>query len=482
MKTEEIKFSTEMRLRALHPLVDGDGSCILIYDLEGTSIIEVPEEFKFRIVPALESLDLEKSLAEWLVEEGLLTSERRVSWAQETRPAVPQVTDISLDMSGACNMGCTYCFENDIKSRIGRMSNETAMVTLDFVFRKTKGTRHIALHFGSGEPLMRFDLLQKIVSEASERARKSSQQITFELTTNATLVTQEIACFLRDHPFNVRVSCDGPAHVHNRFRPLSGGHSSYPAVERGMKLLLEYLPDRVTVNSVISGGTRLSELWTWAKEMGVRHYHVIKVGAYADRDINLREAELRDFRTDVQAVCDDMFSDLEAKRMPIDYQPITKIVRRLMIPQPVTRFCGVAGSYLGVASNGKVYPCFRHLGLKQYELGDVRHDVDDEKRQHFLGHEAANVDSRPICPECWARYLCGGGCYADSTVYGPDKLKPQIQHCPFWRTEIELAIRFYNRLLRADPMYCFRLFGDEPDAILDSLDGEPVFLRRKNCF
>jgi uncharacterized protein len=215
--------------------------------------------------------------------------------------------------------------------------------------------------------------------------------------------------------------------------------------------------------------------------MQLRHYHVIKVGAYAEHDLNLREVELRDFRDDLSGICDDMLTSLRTGHVPLDYQPITKIVRRLMVPEPITRFCGVAGSYLGVASNGKVYPCFRHLGLRQYDLGDVWQGVDDAKRQQFLGKEAADVDSRPICEECWARYLCGGGCYADSTVYGPDKLRPQVQHCPFWRTEIELAIRFYKRLLDEDPLYCLRLFGDDPDAFLDSVEDEPGFLQRKNC-
>lgn len=482
MTTNSISLPKELRLRSLHPLIEiDDGSCPLLYDLERTFIIEVPVEFRFRINPAFKTGDLDEALVEWLMHEDLLTSEKPRDWAQGTQPDIPQLTDVSLDMSGACNLGCVYCFENDIDSRVGPMLDETAMASLDFVFKKTEGAPRIALHFGSGEPLMRFDLLERIVAEANRRAEASGQEISYELTTNATLVTQEIAKFLCDHPFNVRVSCDGPSHLHNKFRPFHRGQNSYFAVEKGLRWLLEYLPERLTVNSVLSGGTRLSELWAWAKELRLRHYHVIKVGAYADSDINIREIELRDFRTDLELVCDDMVADLEVGRIPIDYQPVTKVVRRLMLPEPITRFCGVAGSYLGVASNGKVYPCFRHLGLKQYDLGNIWHGVDNEKRQHFLGHEAADVDSRPVCEECWARYLCGGGCYADSTVYGSDKLKPQVQHCPFWRTEIEMAIRFYDRLRRTNPIYCLSLFGDDADAILDSMDKKPSFLQRKNC-
>lgn len=55
-------------------------------------------------------------------------------------------------------MGCTYCFEGDIKSRTGPMSLETAAASLDFVFSATQNAARIARHFGSGEPLMRIDL------------------------------------------------------------------------------------------------------------------------------------------------------------------------------------------------------------------------------------------------------------------------------------------------------------------------------------
>ena len=471
------------RLRDLHVVRDSDGLCSLIYDLERTFVIEVPESLRTAVGAAL-GLGLETSaeLLDWLTDEDLLTSEPYRSRAQGTRPKVPQLTDISLDMSGSCNMGCVYCFEDDIGSRIGPMSEETAIASLDFAFAKAAESDHVALHFGSGEPLIRFDLLRSIVAHASRRAATLGKTVSYDLTTNATLVTDEIARFLRDHPFAVRVSCDGPARLHDRFRPMRGGRPSYSAVQRGLGFLLRDLPDRVTVNSVLCGGTRLHELWFWAKEIGLRHFHVIKVGTYESRDISLQEAELNDFRTDLEAICAEMFDELERGRRPIDFQPITKIVRRLMIPEPITRFCGVAGSYLGVASNGNVYPCFRHLGVDRHKLGDIWNGVDDEKRQAFLGAEAADVDSRPVCRDCWARYLCGGGCYADSVVYGPDRLKPQEQHCPFWRTEIEVAMSFFDRLRVSDPANCLRLFGDDPDYLLsDESAGGLEFLRRRNC-
>ena len=79
-----------LRLRALHPLIEGDGSCSLIYDLERAAVVEVPEDLQFHIAPALETGDLDEALLGWLVNEDLLTSEGGAGWsvaAGAVRPA-----------------------------------------------------------------------------------------------------------------------------------------------------------------------------------------------------------------------------------------------------------------------------------------------------------------------------------------------------------------------------------------------------------
>jgi uncharacterized protein len=469
------------RLRELHPLADSEGVCASLYDLERTFVIEVPNELRLPLTADLRSQLFSPVVAHWLVSEDLLTVDARRPWTDPQIAEPPIVSDISLDMSGACNMGCHYCFENDIDSRLGPMSRGTAEASVAFAFRKADRSPHVTLHFGSGEPLMRFALLQSIVDQAETLAAELGKSIAFELTTNGTLVTDEIAEFVSAHPFNVRVSCDGPAEIHNRVRPMINGRDSYEGVERGLRRLLRAIPDRLTVNTVISGRTRLREVWDWARGLGIRHYHVIKVGAYRSSELDLRKEEIDHFRFDLKHVISEIRADLYAGRIPMDYQPITKVVRRLMIPQPITRFCGVGGSYLGVATNGKVYPCFRHIGVKEYELGSVLDDVNDEKRMAFRRKEAADVDSRDICRECWARYLCGGGCYADSVVYGPNKYQPQVQHCPFWLAEITAAIELFSELKSNRPGDCLALFGDNVETLFSSEEGELRFERRMNC-
>lgn len=359
------------RVRNLHLLRDPDGSCRAVYDLERTLVLDVPPQLRACFSTQRAALEANPELRDWLRSEDLLTVDAPVVQARTPARALPAVTDVSLDLSGACNMSCGYCFEHDIHSRTGPMHERTALASLDFAFENAAKSGRLTLHFGSGEPLLQFDMLQRIVAEAERRAARTGVQLGWEITTNATLVTNEIASFLTEHAFNVRVSCDGPPAIHDEFRAMKSGEPSYDQVVAGLRRLLDHLPDRLTVNSVLTRRTRLATLWRWATELGVRHYHVIKVGAYADRDLNLQLEELRNFESDLAAICAEMRATLRSGAVPIDYQPITKVVRRLMIPQPITRFCGVAGSYLGVAASGDVYPCFRHLGLRDCHLGDV---------------------------------------------------------------------------------------------------------------
>jgi sulfatase maturation enzyme AslB (radical SAM superfamily) len=154
---------SHLRYRDVYPLQSHFSGRSILYDLERTFVYRIPYAFGSQLKSWPPAGDLAVEAQQWLIETGLITDSKKPNWAEGCSDDNPAVTDISLDLSGACNMGCQYCFENPINSRIGKMSDN--------------------------------------------------------LTTNATLVTSNIARFLARHHFNVRVSFDGPKEIHNRFRP-----------------------------------------------------------------------------------------------------------------------------------------------------------------------------------------------------------------------------------------------------------------------
>jgi uncharacterized protein len=433
----------------------------LTYDVERTFVLDAPSG-----IAPLGAAASSAELDDWLRAEGVLT---RAAPAPRVRGArVPSLTDVSLDIAGACNMACVYCFEAALGSRKGPMNRATRDAALAFAFAMAPGP--LTLHFGSGEPLLDAGAFCATVEAAEARAREAGKALRLELTTNGTCITPDLAEFLRAHDVVVRVSCDGPPAVHDAFRPLAGGRPSYRDVERGLRLLLALFPERVVVNSVLSHPTRLVELWTWARSIGIHHLHVIKVGTRESAPAALRREDLAVYRSDLARIAEDIFADVASGRAAIDFQPFTKVIRRLVLPEPALRFCGAGATYVGVASDGGVYPCIRHLGVETYAFGSVTVGIDDRARAAFLTGPAADVDVRDGCRRCWARYLCGGGCYADSTIYRDGNTSPPLEYCGFWRAEIEEAIALYADLRRHDPAACLRVLGTEPDRLLDDLD------------
>ena len=75
------------RLRAIHPLLEEDGVCTLIYDLERAAVFEVPSELQLYIGAILERGDLDEAVLSWLVREDLLTSESQGGWSERSSAA-----------------------------------------------------------------------------------------------------------------------------------------------------------------------------------------------------------------------------------------------------------------------------------------------------------------------------------------------------------------------------------------------------------
>jgi hypothetical protein len=87
---------SDLRLRNVHPLVDENRRCALIYDLERTFVIEVPDRFQASLAGAITTADLDGPLGSWMKDEDLLTREARRGWSDPhpgisplRRPQVP---------------------------------------------------------------------------------------------------------------------------------------------------------------------------------------------------------------------------------------------------------------------------------------------------------------------------------------------------------------------------------------------------------
>lgn len=414
-----------LRLRALHPLIEGDGSCSLIYDLERAAVVEVPEELQFHVAPALETGDLDEALLGWLVNEDLLTGEGGIGWS-----------DAPPETAGWWSPGTLYRIDDTLHARIDEAREDAALEIVSFVFKQSFGSSRVKLHLSWGGAFPGTGFLERVVVESSRLAGLLNQEISYELTLDAEEVTPPRADFLAAYAFQVRLLCGSfPAPPEGFYT--APGHWGLWAAEPAARLLVHSLGDRLTVCCTLDRG-RLLDLWEWAKQTGVRHLDT----TILDTGWKAQTGRPRELRNDLLAVCDEMADELAAQRMPVDYKPLTRIVGRLMRSEPLDQAYGERGSFGGLMPMADVYPS-SVLDSFDLRLADLT-GADD-----------------PSCQGCWARHVCSHSTLV--TAQEAQEEAPQEiseERCSFWRTEVEVALRFYHRLAHTDPLQVRRFFDD----------------------
>jgi sulfatase maturation enzyme AslB (radical SAM superfamily) len=125
-------------------------------------------------------------------------------------PALDRIEALSLILTSRCNLRCGYCYQSPKRPR--RAAWSTIRASLDLVLGGSR--RDIGIGFSGGEPLLEFPLMRRAVAHV-EKNRPARKTVTYYVSTNGTLLTEEIAGFLEEHGFETQLSFDGVAASQN---------------------------------------------------------------------------------------------------------------------------------------------------------------------------------------------------------------------------------------------------------------------------
>ena len=107
--------------------------------------------------------------------------------------------------------------------------------------------------------------------------------------------------------------------------------------------------------------------------------------------------------------------------------------------------CGRAGEgCVTVSPDGGIFACHELDGFNAYKIGDVFRGIDPEKKK--IWSQTCHVDSRNNCRDCWAKYLCGGGCRAHSIKFNKDMSRSFQIECELNKIRFETGIWLYSQI------------------------------------
>jgi len=140
-----------------------------------------------------------------------------------------------------CNLDCDYCFflskEQLYPGSPFRMSDDVLTAYLEGLLAAHRGLDEVVVAFQGGEPtMMGLDFFRQVV-QIEQRLAQPGQTILNTLQTNATLLDDEWAAFLKANGFLVGVSIDGPPELHDAYRRDKGGKPTFDRVVRGLEAL-----------------------------------------------------------------------------------------------------------------------------------------------------------------------------------------------------------------------------------------------------
>lgn len=184
------------------------------------------------------------------------------------------IQNITLEVTEKCNLRCKYCIYNTSHQEYREfgtrnMSWDVAKKAVDFLNDHSTHAQNCHIGFYGGEPLINFELIKKVVKYAKEKM----EGITFALTTNAVLMTEEIAQFFFDNDFSVIISLDGPQDVHDENRVLKDGTGSFNKTVEGAKKIIKMYHENGKTSKI--GFNIVTTVRTILKSM-IKFRHLLK--------------------------------------------------------------------------------------------------------------------------------------------------------------------------------------------------------------
>jgi len=371
-----------------------------------------------------------------LIEDGIFST------GSENRKPDLELNSFVILLTSRCNMRCRYCFESDMRPPHALdLTNEMAGHVVDWIFLATH-SRQIHIEFYGGEPLVNFKVLRYLVDKLESTAKIHERELQLYLITNGTLISESIASWLQSHSITVQVSVDGSAESHDRNRIMASGAPSSLLVKNGIKHLknnkVAFNLRAVMTRNNVDPGELLKELCTF--ETANASFEVV---ATNNPEIKLGDRDWGELVERYRMLLGSYNNNWY--EMPWD---LRQTIERIVEGRHIVYGCGGGRQELTIYPNGDIYTCQRLMGDL---VGNIAHGTQIIHQQIGV---SPHVDSREPCRNCFARYLCGGGCMHQSRLETLTD-QPFTRFCEMKQSLVMSAIALISEIKTGAIEECF---------------------------
>ncbi|WMM25774.1 SPASM domain-containing protein [Tissierella sp. MB52-C2] len=392
--------------------------------------------------------ELKECLSAMEKEMFLKTEENDIKIEKRLNPDIDQkIMSVTLMLIQECNMRCKYCYAEDGQYHDkGKMNLTTAKKSIDFLIDSAGDIGELQVSLFGGEPLIMMPLIKNIVNYIKLKEQETKKKIHIGMTTNGTLITEEIEQFMIKNDIHVQISIDGNKETHDSNRYFINKTGSYDKVVEKTRSMREkgLLTARGTITDE---GLNILQSFYHLDLLGFRGIALAPANNLLSEknDNKLLENQIeyiREFETLVKNGKLNL-----ARKMRMTLSMMEKIHNGNIRFLP----CGVGRNAYAIDINGDIYPCHRFVSNKEYKLGSV-FDVSIGRDQFI---EKVLICNHKQCKDCWAKNLCLGNCPHENLMATGNIQESPERICNMTRSMYEEVIKVYLDLTEEEKEYLF---------------------------
>lgn len=350
---------------------------------------------------------------------------------------------ITINVTNNCNLNCKYCFEHEKNKNF--MSPQTAIDIIDTSYKKiNKELNEFTINIFGGEPLLNWPTIKALIDHCNEKQYK----VKYGITTNLTILTDEMIKYIDDNEIMMLVSIDGIKEVHDKNRC-----NTYDIVIENLKELIKnnlslFVEARMTilpedVKNAIYGVKELINL-------GINNICPMPVTDVEWSEEHLQE--LKEYYNSLMKYYISLLNDNLITRN-ISIKNTDEILTNVLEPEAIDPvMCPIySNKWCAFDTNGDVYPC--HQGPTSEEpyksnmfLGNIYTGIDETKlRKSHKYAEFLKAD----CNGCIARAICKCGCPSENMRMSNSEDIPTNAYCDTQRILVQAVKQYQNKILNA---------------------------------
>ncbi|GHT43057.1 hypothetical protein FACS189443_6660 [Planctomycetales bacterium] len=360
-----------------------------------------------------------------------------------------------FDTTIRCNLNCSYCFKKKGAADILIRTAQDAIVWLVYA---SGAEKDISVYFMGGEPLLRQELIKQVVPFGRQRCKAHGKEITFGITTNTTLATDEFVEYATNSDIGFQLSLDGVPEVQNDNRPLADGSPSSVLTEIAIPKILKkqpYVMARACLAAANAG--RLQESFHYFRNLGFT-----SIGFFPCEMDGWSEGALETYEQQLGLLGGE-YIQAHRDSSAISLQPLERWFSQKPRENRGTIPCGSGRGLVLIDTDGGIWSCSRFNSFEKetWRLGSIYGNFEDDKRSPFMSG-CSEDKFYAACTGCIAAKICEGGCLAENYEKTGDIYRMHPNDCEINRIHARIGTKVHDILYgEKNPLFMEKYYPQE---------------------